>query len=154
MKYLTFDPLTNEATNHFDTEAEAHTTCYAYPYNPATELLATLKLIDGVVVHTMLGKTLAQQIAKYNADKEADSLQKYKESKIPQIKSSAAEKIMALDWQLERAKEQDQLDNTTSKTLEVLQARQEIRDANNALEVAVLSCSTREEVDAIDIKNF
>ena len=154
MKYLTFDPLTNEATNHFDTEAEAHTTCYAYPYNPATELLATLKLIDGVVVHTMLGKTLAQQIAKYNADKEADSLQKYKESKIPQIKSSAAEKIMSLDWQLERAKEQDQLDNTTSKTLEVLQARQEIRDANNALEVAVLSCSTREEVDAIDIKNF
>lgn len=154
MKYLTFDPLTNEATNHFDTEAEAHTTCYAYPYNPATELLATLKLIDGVVVHTLAGKTLAQQVAEYNTVKEADSLQKYKESRIPQIKSKAAEKIMALDWQLERAKEQDQLENTTSKTLEVLQARQAIRDANNALEAEILACKTREEVDAIDIKNF
>jgi hypothetical protein len=154
MKYLTFDPLSNEATNHFDTEAEAHTTCYAYPYNPATELLATLKLIDGVVVHTMPGKTFAQQVAEYNSAKEADSLQKYKESRIPQIKNKAAEKIMALDWQLERAKEQDQLENTTSKTLEVLQARQAIRDANNALEAAILACETREEVDAIDIKNF
>jgi len=154
MKYLTFDVLTNEATNYFDTEAEAHTTCYAYPYNPATELLATLKLIDGKVVHTMAGKTLAQQVAEYNTVKEADSLQKYKESRIPQIKNKAAEKIMALDWQLERAKEQDQLENTTSKTLAVLQARQAIRDANNALEAEILACETREEVDAIDIKNF
>ena len=61
---------------------------------------------------------------------------------------------MALDWQLERAKEQDQLANTTSKTLEVLQARQAIRDANNALEAEILACKTREEIDAIDIKNF
>lgn len=154
MKYLTFDPLTNEATNHFDNEADAHTTCYAYSYNPATELLATLKLIDGVVVHTMAGKTLDQQIAEYNTVKEADSLQKYKESRIPHIKNKAAEKIMALDWQLERAKEQDQLENTTSRVLEVLQARQAIRDVNNALEAEVLACTTREEIDAIDIKNF
>mgnify|MGYP000096119895 CR=1 FL=1 len=154
MKYLTFDPLTNEATNFFDNEADAHTTSYAYPYDPATELLATLKLIDGEVVHTMLGKTLAQQLAQYNSAKEADSLQKYKESKIPLIKHKAAEKIMALDWQLERAKEQDQLENTTSKTLAVLQARQAIRDANNALEAEILACETREEIDAIDIKNF
>jgi hypothetical protein len=38
--------------------------------------------------------------------------------------------------------------------LEVLQARQAIRDANNALEAAILACETREEVDAIDIRNF
>ena len=99
----------------FDTEAEAHTTCYAYPYDPATELLATLKLINGEVVHTKAGKTLAQQIAEYNSAKQADSLQKRKESVVPLIKNKAAEKIMALDWQLERAKEQDQLENTTSK---------------------------------------
>lgn len=154
MKYLTFDELTNEANNFFDTEADAHTTCYAYPYNPATELLATLKLINGVVVHTMPGKTLAQQVAEYNAAKEADALQKYKEAKIPLIKNTAAEKITALDWRLERAREQDLLEGTTSKELEVLQARQAIRDANNLLEAAVLACETREEVDAIDIKNF
>jgi len=154
MKYLTFDPLTNEATNFFDAESDAHTTSYAYPYNPATELLATLKLIDGVVVHTMPGKTLDQQVTEYNSAKEADSLQKYKESRIPQIKAKAAEKIMALDWQLERAKEQDQLENTTSRVLEVLQARQAIRDANNALEAEILACETREAIDAIDIKNF
>ena len=93
MKYLTFDPLTNEATNYFDTEAEAHTTCYAYPYNPATELLATLKLIDGEVVHTKAGKTLVQQVAEYNSAKEADSLQKYKESKIPLIKNKGCTRI-------------------------------------------------------------
>jgi hypothetical protein len=154
MKYLTFDPLTNEATNYFDTEAEAHTTCYAYPYDPTKELLATLKLINGVVVHTMQGKTLTQQIEKYNADKEADSLQKHKESKIPQIKNKAAEKIMALDWKLERAREQDQLENTTAKTLEVLQARQAIRDTSNELEAEVLACTTHEAINAIDIKNF
>jgi hypothetical protein len=154
MKYLTFDPLTNEAANHFDNEADAHTTCYAYPYNPATELLATLKLINGVVVHTKAGKTLAQQVAEYNLAKEADSLQKHKESVVLLIKNKAAEKIMALDWKLERAKEQDQLENTTAKTLEVLQARQAIRDASNELEAEVLACTTHEAIDAIDIKNF
>lgn len=154
MKYLTFDPLTNEAINFFDNEADAHTVCYPYPYNPATELLATLQLVNGAVVHTMPGRTLAQQVSEYNAAKEADALQKYKEAKVPLIKNTAAEKITALDWKLERAKEQDLLEGTTSKELEVLQARQAIRDANNLLEAAVLACETREEVDAIDIKNF
>ena len=154
MKYLTFDSLTNEATNFFDNEADAHTTCYPYPYNPATELLATLKLVDGAVVHTMPGMTLEQQVAAYNAAKEADALQKYKESRIPILKNNAAEKIVALNWKLERAREQDILEGTTSKELEVLQARQAIRDANNALELAILACETREDVDAIDIKNF
>lgn len=154
MKYLTFDPLTNEAINFFDTEADAQATCYPYPYNPATELLATLKLVNGTVVHTKSGKTLAQQVAEYNAAKEAESLDNYKASRIPLIKNKAAEKISDLDWKLERAREQDLLEGTTSKELEVLQARQAIRDANNAVEAAVLACTTREEVDAIDIKNF
>jgi hypothetical protein len=154
MKYLTFDPLTNEATSYFDAEADSHTTCYAYPYNSATELLASLKLIDGKVVHTMAGKSLSEQVATYNSAKEEASFQEYKQSKIPLLKSKAAEKISALDWRLERAKEQDQLAGSTSKVLEVLQARQAIRDANNALEAEILACETREEVDAIDIRNF
>jgi hypothetical protein len=154
MKYLTFDPLTTEATSHFDNQADAHTTSYPYPYDPATELLASLKLVDGAVVHTMKGMSLPEQVTAYNAAKMSAGFQQYKESKIPLIKNKAAEKISALDWRLERAKEQDQLANTTSKTLEVLQARQAIRDANNALEIAVLACETREEVDAIDIRNF
>lgn len=154
MKYLTFDPLTNEATSHFDNQADAHTTSYPYPYDPAIELLASLKLVDGEVVHTMQGMSLAEQVSTYNAAKLAASFQLYKESRIPLIKNKAAEKISALDWRLERAKEQDQLADTTSKTLEVLQARQAIRDANNALEAAILACETREEVDAIDITNF
>jgi len=67
-------------------------------------------------------------------------------AKVAQIKAEAAQRIRALDWKVERAKERDALN--TSNTLEsVLLEREAIRVASNEAEKAVNALATTNEVE-------
>ena len=112
-KYLIFN-IDNVCTGVFDEEVE---NSIAYDYDPTKQWFPTIQLIDGVVTHTMAGVSVANQEKRFNAAKEAEDFQKYKLSRVSVIKSSAARLISEMDWKVERAKEQDQLENTTDKFL-------------------------------------
>lgn len=150
MKYLIFS-VDNICTGVFDDEIE---NSVGFDYDPKKHWFPTLQLVDGVVVHTMPGITVVNQEKRFNAAKEEADFQNYKLMKVPSIKARAAELISNLDWKVTRATEQDQLAGTTDKVESVLQERQAIRDANNALEAALLACTTQAQVDALDFKNL
>ena len=148
MKHLIFSP-TNECTCFFD---EPQPDSVPYDFDPATTWFSTLKLQDGQVVQSYPGLSRQEQEARFNADKQAADFEREKTLKIPMIKSFAGEKIRDLDWRLERARELDEIEGGTVKTQEILSQRQAIRAASNAVEAAVMACTTKEQLEAIDIR--
>ena len=61
-------------------------------------------------------------------------------AKIAEIKAEAERRITALDWRLQRAQEREQLSESGVETVaDVLALREQIRQASNAAELAVLS---------------
>jgi hypothetical protein len=74
------------------------------------------------------------------------------DEKIQLIKSQAADRIGATDWQVERAKERAELLNKNPMAdadyRAVLKVREDIRSASDAAELAVSSLTTNDEVDA------
>ena len=68
-------------------------------------------------------------------------------TKITEIKLEAERRITALDWRLQRAQEREQLGETGVETVaDVLSLREQIRQASNAAELAVLSLESVSDV--------
>jgi len=149
-KYLEFN-IDNKCCGVFDT---ADNNRYEFDYDPNLYFLPTLELRDGVVVHTMPGLTYQEQETKFNSDKEKEDLEKIKLDNLIVIKNRAKAKIEELSWKLERAKEQDLLEGTSTKTQEILLLRQQIRQASNEHEAKLMAIKTREEMENFDLKNF
>ena len=108
------------------------------------------QLVDGVVEDRYNGVT-DKKVKTIDAQKatemEADNLELAKQDLVIRIKTEAAERIAATDWKVERAKERDALNGTT--TLQDIYADRElIRGLSDEAEVAVLLLDTMEEVIA------
>ena len=70
-------------------------------------------------------------------------------AKIVEIKAEAERRITALDWRLQRAQEREQLGEPGVETVaDVLQLREQIRQASNAAEAAVATLTATHEVQA------
>lgn len=149
-KYLQFN-IDNTCSGVFDNPGEG---LYEFEFEENKFFLPTLKLENNVVVHTMPGLSYSEQEIKYNSDKEKSDLEQLKLDLIPMIKLEAGRQIQELDWKLERAKEQDMLAGTSTKTQEILNLRQQIRQASNDHEARALAIKSREELDAFDARDF
>ena len=108
------------------------------------------QLVDGVVQDRYNGVT-DKKVKSIDAQKatemEAANLELVKQDLVIKIKTEAAERIAATDWKVERAKERDALNGTT--TLQDIYADRElIRGLSDEAEVAVLLLDTMEKVAA------
>ena len=80
---------------------------------------------------------------------EQPTLDEAKAAKVVDIKAEAERRITALDWRLQRAQEREQLGVTGVETVaDVLALREQIRQASNAAEVAVMGLNDVHEVQA------
>ena len=108
------------------------------------------QLVDGKVVDHYDGvtddevKTLDAESAK---QKQLDDFQVMQDALVIQVKIEASERIAKLDWKVERAKERDTLNSTTT-VKDVFAARETIRAASDAAELAIADLTTLEEVRA------
>ena len=77
------------------------------------------------------------------------TLDEAKAAKVVEIKAEAERRITALDWRLQRAQEREQLGETGVETVaDVLALREQIRQASNAAELAVLGLDDVQDVQA------
>ena len=75
------------------------------------------------------------------------TLAEAKSKRIDEIKAEAADRIAATDWRLERARERAALGKENPETeADVLAEREQIRQASNAAEAAVIALTTVEQV--------
>jgi len=113
-----------------------------------SELGHRFQMIDGGVVDLYDGvtddevKTLDAETA---AQKKLDDFQGMQDAMVIQVKIEAGERIAKLDWKVERAKERDTLNSTTT-VKDIFAARETIRAASDAAELAIASLTTPEDI--------
>ena len=108
------------------------------------------QLVDGNVVDRYDGVTddeVKEIDARRAADKVAADFQAAKDARILEIKREAGERIAALDWKADRARERDFM-NGTKKLREVYAEREAIREASDQAEADVAALGTLEEIRA------
>lgn len=106
------------------------------------------QLVDGVVVDRYDGVTddeVKDIDARRAADKVAADLQAAKDARILEVKREAGDRIAALNWKTDRAKERDFL-NGTKKLREIYAEREAIREASDQAEADVAVLNTLEEI--------
>ncbi|MBY8232376.1 hypothetical protein KW535_13640 [Vibrio fluvialis] len=85
-----------------------------------------------------------------------NDLQHLKAQKVLAIKAQARQRIEALDWRLERAKERQALgmeadsDNSLETVLDVMQLREDIRAASGEAELAVQAMEDEDAIQSFD----
>ncbi|MBF0454934.1 MAG: hypothetical protein HQL72_09010 [Magnetococcales bacterium] len=106
------------------------------------------RLVDGVVEDRYDGVTdeeVKAIDAQSAADKEAAVLDDAKQALTTRIKTEAAQRIADTDWKVERARERDVLNGTTTLQ-DVYTERELIRQASDEAEQEVVSLETMEEI--------
>ena len=115
-----------------------------------SELGHRFQMVDGAVVDLYGGVTddEVKTLDAENADqKQLDDVQAIQNALVIQVKIEASERIAKLDWKVERAKERDSLNSTTT-VKDVFAAREAIRAESDAAELAIASLTTPEEIRA------
>ena len=123
-------------------------------------------LIDGNfwLVHPQTGEnweqaSVAEFIENYQAPNNGPSIDDLKKAGVADIKQLAASKITALDWKLQRAEDRmtqaelggesqiAALDEAETELVEVLKAREAIRQASNEAETALMALEDSAEIE-------
>lgn len=106
------------------------------------------QLVDGKVIDRYDGVS-DDEVRKQDADriagKQADELQAARAALVRRVKAEAARRIANLDWKVERARERDALNGTTTLQ-DVYTERELIRLASDEAEAAIASLATLEDV--------
>lgn len=108
------------------------------------------KLVDGAVVDGWPDVTDENIMDSFNAEMEANAILDLRKEGKSKIKSVAKSKIEELGWKVERATEQDAI-NQTNTLADVYAEREAIRVASNAAEAEIDSLSTFEDIQAVVI---
>lgn len=106
------------------------------------------RLVDGEVVDRYDGVTddeVRRLDAERVAERQAEELQAARTALVRRVKTEAAQRIAALDWKVERARERDVLNGTTTLQ-EVYTERELIRMASNEAEAAIAKLASQEEI--------
>ena len=113
-----------------------------------SELGHRFQLVDGVVKDRYDGVT-DKKVKAIDAQKaskmEAANLDLAKQDLVIKIKIDAAERIAATDWKVERAKERDSLNGTTTLQ-DIYTQREVIRQESDEAEQAALQLETLDEI--------
>ena len=106
------------------------------------------RLVDGIVEDRYDGVTddeVRAIDAQTAAEKEAADLEEVRQALVHRIKTEAAVRIAATDWKVERARERDTLNGTTTLQ-DVYAEREMIRVTSDEAEAAVSGLETMEEI--------
>ena len=118
--------------------------------HPSTVFVAELAAQFIECPSNVIAGTLYDGISKWTpplVDNVAAELSAAKAARIELIKQEAADRIAATDWRLERARERAALGKENPETeADVLAEREQIRQASNAAEAAVIALTTVEQV--------
>ena len=108
------------------------------------------QLVDGKVTDRYNGVT-DDEVQKIDAgratEKEALDLEATRQLRVDLIKTQAGERISALDWKVDRARERDAL-NGISTLQDVYAEREAIRTASDVAEAAIADLTTLDEIRA------
>jgi|TARA_B100001996_G_scaffold343657_1_gene298897 hypothetical protein len=152
MQIFDSEPSTAEKEAIFSPENYGDYALVEYPFDPETEVTTSLVLsADGTTLsNPWAGKTIQEQRDLHEADMKANRIAEYKADRIIQVKMQASMKIETLTqpWKIERATEQDLIAGNNDKMRAIAVAKQEIRDASNAMEAEVQALTTEAELDA------
>ena len=106
------------------------------------------QLVDGKVVDRYDGVT-DDEVREIDAarviERQAEELQAARTALVRRVKGEAAQRIAALDWKVERARERDALNGTTTLQ-DVYTERELIRMASNEAEAAIAKLASPEEI--------
>ena len=120
-----------------------------FAQHPSTVFVAELAAQFIECPSNVIAGALYDGISKWTpplVDKDAE-LSAAKAARIELIKQEAADRIAATDWRLERARERAALGEQNLETeADVLAEREQIRQASNAAEAAVIALTTVEQV--------
>ncbi|WP_419798700.1 MAG: hypothetical protein ACNI26_03230 [Terasakiella sp.] len=108
------------------------------------------QLVDGKVVDRYGGVTddeVKQQDADTVASQQAAELKTARSALVGRVKSEAGERITATDWKVDRARERDALNGTTTLQ-DVYAEREAIRTASDEAETAIAALATLDEIQA------
>ena len=108
------------------------------------------QLVDGKVVDRYGGITddeVKQQDADTVASQQATELEAARSALVGRVKSEAGERIAATDWKVDRARERDALNGTTTLQ-DVYAEREAIRTASDEAETAIAALATLDEIQA------
>lgn len=108
------------------------------------------QLIDGKVIDRYDGVSddeVRKLDAERVAEKQAEELQAAKTALVRRVKAEAAKRIANLDWKVERARERDALNGTTSLQ-DVYTERELIRLASDEAETAIASLASLGDIQA------
>lgn len=106
------------------------------------------QLVDGKVFDRYNGVT-DDEVREIDAarvvERQAEELQAARTALVRRVKAEAAQRIATLDWKVERARERDALNGTTTLQ-EVYTERELIRMASNEAEAAIAKLASQEEI--------
>jgi len=140
----------DEKPDYTDSE---HHKIVAYNFDDSTEERKSLVVAaDGSVTNKHTGKSKAEQQA-LNAVEAVDWVIDVEKTKLKKrINSRTVEKLEAIEWKTQRAKEQDYLAGTTDKSAAVAAEKKAIRDEGNAHEAGVDALTNLTDVQAYSNK--
>jgi len=108
------------------------------------------QLVDGKVFDRYNGVT-DDEVREIDAarvvERQAEELQAARTALVRRVKTEAAKRIATLDWKVERARERDALNGTTTLQ-DVYTERELIRMASNEAEAAIAKLVTQEAIQA------
>ena len=96
-----------------------------------------LNAAGDALVDAHAGKSDEERVALNLAENEAIIFAEMKEDKRGQIKAEAKAQLEEINWEIERAKEEDLLNGNNAAMTVVANKKKTIRDLNNAKEVAL-----------------
>lgn len=119
-----------------------------YKLPVASVLGHRFQLVDGKVVDRY-GGVSDDEVRKLDADRVAEQqtadLEAARQALIRKVKTEAGDRIAASDWKVDRARERDALNGTTTLQ-DVYAEREAIRTASDEAELAILDLATLDEI--------
>ena len=111
-----------------------------------------LNTAGDALVDAHAGKSDEERVALNLAENEAIIFAEMKEDKRGQIKAEAKAQLEEINWEIERAKEEDLLNGNNAAMTVVANKKKTIRDLNNQQEVALDAIATNDLTAMKDFK--
>ena len=125
-----------------------------YDFDPSTECLQSLRLSADkkTLTNAHAGKTRDEQWQIFKDTQNAKSLQFRKDDAKGRVSAWTKELLEEMDWETERAEEQDFLAGNNNKMTALANKRKKIRDDGNAHRATVDAFTKEEDVLAFDAR--
>ncbi len=125
-----------------------------YDFDPSTECLQSLRISDDkkTITNAYPGKTRDEQWQLFKDAEAALSLKFRKDNAKGRVSAWTREILEEMDWETEKAEEQDFLAGNNNKMAALAAKRKKIRDDGNAHRAKIDALTTEDAVQAFDAR--